>query len=50
MPGAGDRGRHVPKYGGMDVSEARGLREIEQENRRLEGGCLGPSVPMSARP
>lgn len=28
--------RWKAKYGGMDVSEARRLRELEQENRRLK--------------
>jgi len=28
--------RWKAKYGGMDVSEARRLRELEEENRRLK--------------
>ena len=28
--------RWKAKYGGMDVNEARRLRELEQENRRLK--------------
>lgn len=28
--------RWKAKYGGMDVSEARRLRELEQENKRLK--------------
>lgn len=28
--------RWKAKYGGLDVSEARRLRELEQENRRLK--------------
>jgi putative transposase len=29
-------GEHVTKYGGLDVSEARRLRSLEDENRRLK--------------
>ena len=28
--------RWKSKYGGMDISEARRLRELEEENRRLK--------------
>lgn len=32
------------KYGGMDVNEARGLRSLEEENRRLKGLVADLSV------
>ena len=32
------------KYGGMDVSEARRLRSLEEENRRLKGLVADLSV------
>ena len=36
------------KYGGMDVNEARRLRELEDENRRLEHLMAGLSLDREA--
>lgn len=35
------------KYGGMDVSEARRLRALEEENRRLKGVVADQAVQIS---
>ena len=35
------------KYGGMDVSEARRLRALEEENRRLKGVVADRAVQIS---
>lgn len=35
------------KYGGMEVSEARRLRALEEENRRLKGVVADQAVQIS---
>jgi putative transposase len=36
--------RWKAKFGGMDVSEARHLRELEEKNRRLEHAVADPTL------
>lgn len=40
--------RWKAKYGGMDVSEARRLRELEQENRRLKAAVAELTLDKQA--
>ena len=40
--------RWKAKYGGMDVSEARRLRELEDENRRLKHLVADQSLDIQA--
>ena len=40
--------RWKAKYGGMDVSEARRLREFEQENRRLKAAVAELTLEKQA--
>lgn len=40
--------RWKAKYGGLDVSEARRLRELEQENRRLKSAVAELTLDKQA--
>jgi putative transposase len=40
--------RWKPKYGGLEVSEARGLRQLEDENRRLKHFMAEPVLDIQA--
>lgn len=40
--------RWKAKYGGMDVNEARRLRELEQENRRLKAALAEVTLEKQA--
>lgn len=40
--------RWKAKFGGMDVSEARRLRELEQENRRLKAAMAELTLDKQA--
>jgi putative transposase len=40
--------RWKAKYGGMDVSDARRLRELEQENRRLKAAVAELTLDKQA--
>jgi len=40
--------RWKAKYGGLDISEARRLRELEQENRRLKSAVAELTLDKQA--